>query len=193
MHLAELYEDRGEESKRVEASRQAAALASDLAQRRPELARLKAVALSRTAQNLNSTSDWRKAAPVWQQAIVACRAALEQDPHDWQMRRGLAVAHDGLARCWTELDNLPGARQHLEEAVHLFNADLDTAPAKTRLAMQVSFELIDLAWVEHRLGSYKEAVAHAQQAYALQQHVAGADADNFAAPLEMTKTLVTTA
>jgi len=192
MHLAELYEQRGEEPQRIEASRQAADCAWDLARRQPGVRRLKAVALCRTAENLNSVSDWEKAVPVWQQAIAEFRAALEQDPRDRQVADGLAAAHDGLARCRSELNDTPGARQHLQEALHLLSMELDRAPANDRVAMRVSFELIDLAWVDHRLGQYNDAIAHAARALELQRQVAGADPENFAARVESAKTLVTT-
>lgn len=192
LHLAELYEERGEEAHRVEASRQAADLAWGLARREPTARILRALALSRTAENLNSLSEWRKAAPVWQQAIGDFEAAARQDPNGARVVEGLANAHDGMARCDSESNDLPGARQHLQEALRLLSGRLDKAPASVGLAMKVSFVLIDLAWVEHELRQYRDSVAHSAQALALQLRVASADPDNFAARLEAAKTLLTT-
>jgi tetratricopeptide (TPR) repeat protein len=87
---------------------------------------------------------------------------------------------------------LPAACRHRRDALRLYSARLSETPGNTRLAMEVSYGLIDLAWIEHLLGQYQDSFAHAAQTLALQQRVADADAENFAARLEVAKSLVTT-
>jgi hypothetical protein len=81
--LSSVYETMGQEPQRIEASRRAAEIAWTLTQRQPEDPRLKAVALYRTANNLNSVSDWPAAIPVWKQAIAQWRTVLDRRP-DWK-------------------------------------------------------------------------------------------------------------
>jgi eukaryotic-like serine/threonine-protein kinase len=192
VELADVYEERGDENSRTEASREALSLLGKIAKQHPEIPKLQTDALFLSGRNLSMAANWKAARPVWEQAIAGYQAAVAQNVHDAGVSESLARSHDGLAETCKELEDLLCAIEHYESAVQIQSAQLAASPADTRLAMMVSYRLIDLAWVKHRLGRQKEAIADGERAVSLQSRVADADAENSMARLESAKSLVTT-
>jgi len=191
--LAEVYELRGDEPARAEAARKAAELQWDLARRHPETPKLKAAALRLSANNLGKLADWKAALPLWQQAAAAYDEAAFQSPNDPEVLERQATSHNGLAQTCNQLGQLTCALEQYEVALRIDSARLAaTGPDHTRLAMLVSFRLVDLGWIEHSLGKQRDAVAHEERALALQERIAEADPQNTMARLESAKTLITT-
>ncbi len=192
--LANVYEQRGDERARAEASRQAAQLQWELAKRRPENPALKAAALRLSANNLNMVSHWDAAMPLWKQAIDAYEAVRAQGIADYAILHGLAQSHEGLGQACNESyrpDLLPCAVEHYAAALRIEEDRLAANPKDTLMRMAVAYHAIDLGWVEHRLGRWKEAYAHERRAIEIQQALADEDPQNVMARLEVGKSLIT--
>lgn len=190
--LANVYEQRGEERSRRELSQEAEELGWKLASERPDMLQLKAAALRLSASNHGKRADWKGAEPLWEEAVKAYAEIVAQAPRDPENVGHLAQAHDGLAQSCSQLDQLRCALEHYQRATQIESAQLAITPNNTKLAILVSYHLIDLGWIEHRLGRSKDAIAHEERALALQEQVSHADPQNSMARVETAKTLITT-
>jgi tetratricopeptide (TPR) repeat protein len=190
--LANVYEKRGEEGSRADLMREATELQWGLAARHPEELKQKAAALRLSARGKGKVGDWKAAQPLWEEAIVVFEQARTQEPNNAELPAQLARTHDGLAQVCSQLEQLSCAQKNYKNALEIDSTLLAARPDDTRLAMLVSYDLIDLGWVEHLTGLGQDAIEHERRALALQQRIADRDPDNAMARLETAKTLITT-
>jgi non-specific serine/threonine protein kinase/serine/threonine-protein kinase len=185
LNLADVLEQRGDESGRAAARREAAGIAQSLAARHPESRRLKASVLRIAAGNLAAVGDWKAALPAWRRAVAADQDALEQAPGDEQLRGSLATSYDGVASACKQLDQMACAIAYYRQAVAIRSRQLAVVPANTRYAMLLAYHLIDLAWAEHAAGEQWQAIADEERALMLQRQIATQDPQNLMALSEV--------
>jgi len=191
LNLAAVQEELGDEAGRAASTREAASIAWTLAKENPGSRRLIGDALRIDANDLASKGDWNAALPTYKAAVSEFKAVLAESAGDSEFRGRLAASYDGVASACKELRQLDCAIGNFRKAVRIRSSDLAANPGDTRLAMLLSYHLIDLAWTEHSAGAQSTAIADEERALALQRAIAAADAQNMMARLEAAKTLVT--
>jgi tetratricopeptide (TPR) repeat protein len=191
--LSDIAEEEGDRHTWQMLRQELAGAQAQLVRRHPDQPSVHAAALWDDAYSLTVVKDHAAAARAWQQALDAHIEASRRQPGDAELRRNVARCHRNLAQSLSQIKRKRDALRHYRDALAIDSARAAADPGNTRARIELSFDLLEIGWLEHEAGNDKEAVAMYQRALAMQRELSAADPNDARARLELAKLQITAA
>jgi tetratricopeptide (TPR) repeat protein len=192
-HQADIHEQRGEMPLWRPLRQEATALRWQIARENAGMPSYRAAALWNEAYNLSGENRYSEAAAVYERALTANLEARAEDPANPTLLRNTARIQRNLARSLHETGKANEALDHYRQALLIDKARVVAAPGDTRTKMELSWDYVEIGWIEHERHLDREAEEDCALALGLQQELAAADPQNSLARLEIGKLKVTAA
>jgi eukaryotic-like serine/threonine-protein kinase len=170
-----------------EIRREAVSLFEDLARTSTGVQGLKDRALAHFYLAFAETEQrhYKKALPIWQEALDDYTRIQRLDNNSSQARRNVALIEKRIAGVYYALGDYAESLAHDRRAVQIDEARVALEPRSPTARMDLSFDLVELAWCLHELGDNKEADNNLNRAIQLRREVAAADPHDFRAQSEL--------